>query len=132
MNKIRGIVSKLASSEGINLIEGKVNNDIIKVLTISSNQGNFQINENDHIDFLFKETAVTIGRLPFEHLAVVNQLKGRLKDVVSGGILTKLELDYQGVLLKSILLTETFDRLQLHLEDEVCIFIKSSEIMLSK
>jgi molybdopterin-binding protein len=61
-----------------------------------------------------------------------NQLKATVKEVIKGGVMAKVVLDYKGDRIVSVITVDSIDELDIKPGDEILALIKSTSVMLAK
>lgn len=61
-----------------------------------------------------------------------NKLQGIVKEIVKGGVMAKVVLDYKGDEIVAVITVDSIDDLGLKVGDEVTALIKSTEVMILK
>ena len=61
-----------------------------------------------------------------------NKLQGVVKEIVKGGVMAKVVLDYKGDEIVAVITVDSIDDLGLKVGDEVTALIKSTEVMILK
>lgn len=61
-----------------------------------------------------------------------NKLPGIVKEIVKGGVMAKVVVDYKGEEIVAVITVDSIDDLGLKVGDEVTALIKSTEVMILK
>ncbi|HYG39923.1 MAG TPA: TOBE domain-containing protein [Cytophagales bacterium] len=128
MNKLKGIVSGIRSSGELSLVEIKVFEDILTAVVLDHTGIYFAKGKEVHI--LFKETEVALAVELSGKISLRNKLICRILAIEKGAILTSVKLDYNGLVITSIITTPSAELLALKTESTVTAFVKTNELML--
>lgn len=61
-----------------------------------------------------------------------NKLRGTVKEIVRGGVVAKVVMDYKGDELVAVITNDSVDDLDLKVGDSVAALIKATEMMIIK
>ena len=130
MNKIKGKIASVKSSENISIVEIEANGYKFSALIIGTNANTSYLDNGNDVFVLFKETEVSIAKNRTGLISLNNCLDVILKKISKGDVLTRLELDFAGFIIVSIITTRSAERLNLCVGDNLEALIKSNEITL--
>jgi len=121
LNRFIAEVKKIVPLKRLNLIKFDLNGQEINVLILEMN---IDINVGKKAELIIKPTAISIlnEKCDFE-----NVLKGKIKKITHGDILSSVVVDVGGIEMESITLREKAD-----LKDDVFVVFKSNDIAVSK
>ena len=131
MNKLKGKIVRLESSDVMSIVEVDVKVDIFSAIVLETPQSADYLKIGREVSLLFKETEVSIAKNLSGLISLRNRFKAMIKKLEQEKILTKIILDYQGVEIISIISTGSAQRLDLKQDDEVEWLVKTNEISLS-
>ena len=130
MNKNKGKIASVKSSENISIVEIEANGYKFSALIIGTNANTSYLDNGNDVFVLFKETEVSIAKNRTGLISLNNCLDVILKKISKGDVLTRLELDFAGFIIVSIITTRSAERLNLCVGDNLEALIKSNEITL--
>jgi molybdopterin-binding protein len=61
-----------------------------------------------------------------------NKLQATIKEIVKGGVMAKVVMDYKGDELVSVITNDSVDDLELKVGDKVTALVKATEMMVIK
>lgn len=129
MNKIKALIDTIETHDGITrvLLTSGINKLTAITLELPSS---FKIGSEANV--IFKETEVGIAKNLKGEISFSNLLQGTILFVNKGKILSKVNIDVDGINIGSIITTNAVEQLTLGLGDEVKIFIKATEVSLEE
>ena len=86
----------------------------------------------NRIQVIFKETEVIIAKGDTSAVSLQNQIKGQISRINKGDLLSKIEVNTNIGIVKSIITSNAVQQLELKEGEEVIAMIKSNEIMLAE
>jgi molybdopterin-binding protein len=84
----------------------------------------------NEVYILFKETEVSVGKNVQGLLSLRNQINCTVQNIEKGKVLSKVVLNFKNYNIVSIITTNSVEKLQLKIGDNVKAFIKSNEVSL--
>ncbi|MBD3637566.1 MAG: TOBE domain-containing protein [Crocinitomicaceae bacterium] len=131
MNKLKATVSSVKSNHGISVVQLEVSGNLIKALIVNTENEAFKVKADEEVHVLFKETEVVLAKEESVKVGISNKLECTVKRIEIGEILSQVEMDCQGGMIKAVLLTELVQELDVKQGDNVWALIKSNEIIIS-
>lgn len=61
-----------------------------------------------------------------------NKLQGTVKEVVKGGVVAKVVLDYKGTEIVAVITNDSVEDMELKVGDQVVALVKATEVMIIK
>lgn len=132
MNKLKGKIMNIESSEHISIVDIDVEGDLFSSTIIETPETADYLRIGNEVFMLFKETEVSIGKALSGSLSLRNRLKSKIKAIEKGTILTKITLAYKGKSIVSIITTRSTNKLDLKVGDEVQGLVKANEVIIMK
>ena len=133
MNILQGVISDIQLTTHMSYVKVNLNQDTtIKTIILETPDSLSYLKSNRKVKVLFKETEVILSRQRLEGISLENALSGVIKKIDRGEILTRVEMDTADGTVTSIVTTESFQKLNLKVDDSVVASINSSEIMLAE
>lgn len=128
MNRIQGIIQKVDSSRNLSVLSVSCNGDALTVILVETPETNSKLKPENSIFLLFKETELGLGKNVQGKLSFQNRMKSIVTNIEPGSLFTRVELDYRGSELVSILPNQEIEKLSLIPGDQVEGLIQASEI----
>ena len=130
MNKLKGKIMNIESSEHISIVDIEVEGDLFSSIIIETPETADYLRIGNEVFMLFKETEVSIGKALSGNLSLRNRLKSKIKTIEKGKVLTKITLDYKRKDIISIITTRSTNNLDLKVGDEVQWLVKANEVII--
>ncbi|MBP1617124.1 MAG: hypothetical protein H6Q14_951 [Bacteroidetes bacterium] len=130
MNKIKGVITGVESSSNISLATIQANGKTFSSLIIDTPANALYLEEGKEVYVLFKETEVSIAKGRTGLISMNNVLQVVVTKISKGDVLARLELDFDGTPIVSVITTRSVNRLGLCEGDTVEALVKSNEITL--
>ncbi|MBL0687210.1 MAG: TOBE domain-containing protein [Sulfurospirillum sp.] len=130
MNKIKGVIKKITSHQGISLVNIQILDTLFGTVLLDTPKSCNYLKIGKGITVVFKETEVVIALLNMGGISMTNQLKCKIKSIQNGKILSKIELTCKETILTSFITLNSSKRLNLKVNDNVMALIKANEISL--
>ncbi len=129
MNQIRAFVHDIKSVENLNIVSFDANYHALTMMSLDLAKG---LKKGVEVILSAKATSVAIAKNISGDLSYSNQLKVTIKAINRGKLLTLLVLEFDGLLLESIITTASHQRMELKVNDEVVALIKSSDLSIQR
>lgn len=130
MNQIKGVITAIESSDSISLVDIEANGKTFSSLIIDTPANAAYLLPGKEVYVLFKESEVSIAKARTGFISMNNVLQVIVTKIARGGVLTRLELDFNGIPVVSLITTRSANRLGLSEGDAVEALVKSNEITL--
>jgi molybdopterin-binding protein len=130
MNKIKGVTVQVESSSNISLVTIEANGKDFSSLIIDTPANAPYLEPGKEVHVLFKETEVSIAKGRTGLISMNNVLEVVITKISKGNVLARLELDFSGIPIVSVITTRSANRLGLSEGDKVEALVKSNEITL--
>jgi len=132
MNRLKGKIELINSHDELLLIELNVQETKMKAIIIGKPNDYSYLEIGNEIAILFKETEVTISINKDLNISTQNKLTCIVDSIKKGRLLSQVNLNFNGVILSSIVTTSSVENLNLKHSDIVTALIKTNEIILSE
>ncbi len=132
MNKLKGKIIDVQSSDNISMIYVDVDGDTLSSIVLEGKKTPSNYKVGDSVTLLFKETEVGIGKDLTGMISLRNRFKSIIKKIEKGPILAKITLTYKKHTLESIISTRSTDQMKLKEKEEVEWLVKTNEVTLMK
>ncbi|MBI1174019.1 MAG: tobe domain protein [Sideroxydans sp.] len=130
MNRLRGQITGIESNGHISLVDVAVGDDTFAAILLESPNSAPYLAVGNTVSVLFKETEVSLAKELAGLLSLRNRIRGTVRQIRHGAILSEVVLDYRGQPLTSIVTSRAVKRLELKEGDEVDALIKANEVSL--
>ncbi len=125
MNYIRGAIEGIESMETLNLVRFSVGSEQLKMISLELDE---QMVEGAEVLLGAKATNIAIAKDIQGELSISNQLHSRVLSLQMGKLLCKVDFEYMGQKLQSVITRDSALRMQLQSGDQIIALIKSSEL----
>jgi molybdate transport system regulatory protein len=132
VNKLKGKIVNIESSDNISIIEVDVQGDVFSSIVLEGKKGPFQYKKNDKVTLLFKETEVGIAKDLSGMISLRNRFKSVITKIEKGSILAKVTLNYRKHMIEAIISTRSANNMKLKENEEVEWLVKTNEVSLMK
>ncbi len=132
MNILRGTIVDIESSQAVSLVCIDVDGDQFTALILEGRKGPVNYPQGVRVDLIFKETEVAIAKGISGLISVRNRFPGRIQQIESGQVLTKIRLDYRAKAVSAIISTPTAIGMNLKQDDKIEWLVKASDISLMR
>ena len=132
MNRLKGKIELINSHDELLLIELNVKHIKIIAIIIGKPNDYSYLEIGNEIAILFKENEVTISIDNALEISTQNQLTCTVDSILTGKLLSQVNLNFIDFTLSSIITTRSVQNLNLNPQDKVTALIKANEITLSK
>lgn len=132
MNKLKGKIAAIDSSDHLSIIRVDVDGDMFSSIVLEGKKGPSNYKVKDSVTLLFKETEVGLAKNLSGMISLRNRFKGRIKKIDKGPILAKITLIYKDQTIESIISAQSAVQMQLKDKEEVEWLVKTNEVTLMK
>ncbi len=133
MNSLKGHIKEVQVNGSLSLVTVALSDEtLFKVVIIETPETASYLSAGHLVKVLFKETEVVIGKDITHLISLQNQIKGKIKRIERGLLLSNIVINTSAGDISSIITTNAVDQLSLKEELRVCAMIKTNEIMLSE
>ena len=130
MNKLKGKISRIESSEHLSMVTIEAGEDLFSAVVLETPKTADYLKEGNAVTLLFKETEVSLAKGLTGAISLRNRFKAVIKRIETAPILSKIVLNYKNAEIISIISTSSVDRLGLRPGDEVEWLVKTNEVSL--
>jgi molybdopterin-binding protein len=130
MNKIKGVIVSIESSESISLVEIDTPVGRVCSVVVETPETAEYLRDGNEVYILFKETEVSIGKDFSGGISLRNKIDCTVKEIRRGKILSRIVLECGKEKIVSIITTGSADRMNIQIGDRVTAFIKTNEVSL--
>lgn len=133
MNSLQGHIKEVQVNGSLSLVTVALSDELLfKAVIIETPETASYLREGHLVKVLFKETEVVIGKDIKHIISLQNQIRGEIKRVERGQLLSNIIINTPAGDISSIITTNAVDQLSLKEELTVCAMVKTNEIMLSE
>jgi molybdopterin-binding protein len=133
MNSLKGHIKEVQVNGSLSLVTIALSDEIFfKAIIIETPETASYLSEGHLVKVLFKETEVVIGRDIKHLISLQNQIRGKIKRIERGLLLSNIIITTSAGDISSIITTNAADQLNLKEELTVYAMVKTNEIMLSE
>ncbi len=126
MNKLKGQILTIQSTQHLSLLEIGIEDDILHLLLLEKPIESV----GSDVVLVFKESEVMLSKEPL--ISTANTCKARIHKIEYGEILTCVTLLYKDEQIAALIPTASFESLNCKLNEEVYWIINPSEISLRR
>jgi molybdate transport system regulatory protein len=133
MNSLKGHIKEVQVNGSLSLVTVALSDEtLFKAVIIETPETASYLRAGHLVKVLFKETEVVIGKDITHLISLQNQIKGKIKRIERGLLLSNIVINTPVGDISSIITTNAADQLSLKEELTVCAMVKTNEIMLSE
>ncbi|MBP9855321.1 MAG: hypothetical protein KBD53_10695 [Candidatus Omnitrophica bacterium] len=132
MNKLKGKIIDIQSSDHISMVYVDVDGDILSSIILEGKKGPLNYQIKDNVTLLFKETEVGIAKDLTGMISLRNRFPAIITKIDKGPILAKITLAYKCHTIESIISSQSTASMKLKEEDDVEWLVKTNEVTLMK
>ncbi|WP_293445762.1 TOBE domain-containing protein [Persephonella sp.] len=130
MNRLKGRIINIESSESISLVEVKTEIGNICAVVVETPKTSDYLKVNNSIYVLFKETEVSIGKELSGMISLRNRFECIVEEIQKGKVLTRLVLRCRDKTIKSVITTRSAENMNIKKGDFVIALVKTNEVSL--
>ena len=130
MNRLRGAIVNVESSDHLSLVDVEVAGDLFTAILVGTPESVTWLKAGNIVAVLFKETEVSLAKNLSGQISLRNRIPGRIAAIRKGRLLSEVRLDYRGHPVVSVITTRSVERLELAPGDAVEGLVKANEITL--
>jgi molybdate transport system regulatory protein len=132
MNKLKGKIVDIQSSDHISIIHVNVDGDVLSSIVLEGKKGPSNYKVKDSVTLLFKETEVGLAKNLTGMISLRNRFKATIKKIDKGPVLAKITLNYKNHVIESIISAQSATQMKLKDKEEVEWLVKTNEVTLMK
>jgi molybdate transport system regulatory protein len=130
MNCLKGVISAIDSTDAMSIVDVQVGGDTFSSLMLETPRTSHFMVVGKKVTLAFKESEVSISKDLECSISLRNRIKGSVKEVEKGKLLSRIEIDYMGNNVVSIITTRSVTRLGIKTGDLVLGLVKANEMTL--
>jgi len=132
MNILEGVIEEITVNKALSLAGIRVGDTRFTAIIIDTPDTVSYLKIGNPIHVIFKEMEVIIGKGTGHPISLRNKLVGRIHDIQSGELLSKVMVDTSAGRIISVITTNAVKQLELKKGCEVTAMIKTNEILISE
>ena len=125
MSKLKATIKQIQTLDNLNIVNFDFCGISLSMMSLELKE-NVQVGRK--VNLGIKPTTVAIGKNFSGEISFSNQLKGVIKEIDLGKLLCSIKVLTNGIIIDSIITSNSAKRLNLQVNDEVIAIIKASEI----
>lgn len=125
MNQINAVVSKIQSIDNLSILSFKAGECQLRMMAL---EVPLLLDEGSKVTLGAKASNIAIGKNISGQISISNQLPCIIKSINKGALVCSLKLDFQGIILESIISVDSFEVMDLVEGENALALIKSSEL----
>ncbi|RXJ91195.1 transporter [Arcobacter sp. CECT 8983] len=125
MNKFEARVSKIKSSDSLNLVTFSFKSNELTMISLDLTE---DIKENKKVILSVKPTNINIAKNLQGEISSSNKLHGNIKSIEKGKLLTNIVCIIDDTFIETIVTTESLEKMNLKVDDKITLFFKSSAL----
>jgi len=132
MNILKGSIQEIEVNGDLSIVRVLVGNSLFSTIVIDTPETAGFLHVGNEVKVIFKETEVIIGVGDMSGISLRNKLSGKVLQIDSDKLLSKLRLETEVGEITSIITANAVRQLQIVKGMEVTAMIKTNEILLSE
>ena len=132
MNKLKGKIVDIQSSDNISIVHVDVDGDVLSSIVLEGKKSPVNYKVKDSVTLLFKETEVGLAKNLTGMISLRNRFKATIKKIDKGPVLAKITLNYRDHIIESIISSQSAVGMKLKEKEEVEWLVKTNEVTLMK
>lgn len=132
MNSVKGTISHIETQGNLSLVNVLSGEVIFTSIIIEAPDQISYLEIGHEIYIHFKETEVFLGKEPIGQITLRNRIRGNVKNIEKGKLLSEVILETEVGQISSIVTTRAVEELNLKKDEKVVAMIKTNEIMISE
>ncbi len=132
MNRLLGTITAIECNDHLSLVEVAAGPHALTAMLLETPQQAPHLAVGNTVSVLFKETEVALAKNLSGEISLRNRMRGQVRAIQRGDILSEVVLDCAGYTLTSIITTRAAKRLDLKAGDEVEALVKANEVSLAE
>lgn len=132
MNRLVCKVEHIESQGSVNLVDLRFGDHLFSAIIMEEKSEQPWLSAGGSVQVLFKETEVSLAVGDPGRLSLRNRMPGPVVSLTKGTILSRLEIDFQGNRIVSVVTTRSVENLGIQIGTGVVALVKATELMLIK
>ena len=132
MNKLKGTIIDIQSSDNISIVYADVDGDVFSSIILEGKKSPPNYKVKDRVTLFFKETEVGLAKDLTGMISLRNRFKAVIKKIEKGPILAKVTLNYKSNIIESVISAQSAVGMKLKDAEEVEWLVKTNEVTLMR
>lgn len=132
MNILKGHIDSIKVNGDLSIVKVRVGSAVFSTIVIDTPETAPYLQIDNDVKVIFKETEVILGVGDMSGISLRNKMKGRVSDIESDILLSKVSVETEMGKITSIITSNAVKQLQIVLDMELTAMVKTNELMLSK
>jgi len=129
MSNLTAFVSDIESCDNLHIIKFKTKSNTLTMMSLDISN---DIKINTKVKLSVKPSSIAIAKGINSELSYSNQISCKIISCDIGELLTSIEVQFDAIVLESIITTSSAKRMNLKVNDDVVILIKASELSIKE
>jgi molybdopterin-binding protein len=125
MNNLIALVKEIKTSDNLNIVKFDYNGETLSMMSLGLSN---DVKIGAKIKLSIKPTNVVVVKDFKGESSCSNQLSAKVIHVQNGELLSSLKLQLHDTTLESIITKDASDKINIHVDDIVTVFIKENEL----
>jgi len=129
MTKLIAFVNDIKSCDNLHIIKFKTTSNTLSMMSLDISS---DIQINTKVQLAVKPSSIAIAKNINGELSYSNQIPCKIISCDIGELLASIEVQFDAIVLESIITTSSAKRMNLKVNDDVVILIKASELSIKE
>ena len=129
MSSIIAHVQNIENLQNLNIVSFTCKQTPLKMMSLDLND---TIEKGTKVMLTCKPMAIALAKNLQGEVSYANRLHVTIKSIEAGELLCALKLQFEEFVLESVITTDSYQRMQLQIGDEVTALIKSSDLAIKE
>jgi molybdopterin-binding protein len=127
MSQMVATVKSIENLEQLNIVEFEFNAHVLKMMSLDLNTN---IRVGKKVVLSVKPTNIALAKQLVGEISFSNQMVATIQTLTHGKLLSSIGLTINGIVFESIITLSSAKRMNLHINDEVIMLIKASDLFI--
>ncbi|MFA7571385.1 MAG: TOBE domain-containing protein [Sulfurimonadaceae bacterium] len=127
MSQMVATVKSIENLEQLNIVEFEFNAHVLKMMSLDLNSN---ISIGKKVVLSVKPTNIALAKQLVGEISFSNQMVATIQTLTHGKLLSSIGLTINGIVFESIITLSSAKRMNLHINDEVIMLIKASDLFI--
>ena len=132
MNILSGKIANIKVNGDLSIVRVHVGSEIFSSILIDTPDTAEYLRKGNEVKVIFKETEVILGVGDMSGISLRNKLKGRVSNIESDTLLSKVSIETEVGRITSIITSNAVEQLNIKNDMELTAMIKTNELILAK
>ncbi|PKN14646.1 MAG: transporter [Deltaproteobacteria bacterium HGW-Deltaproteobacteria-24] len=127
MSQMVATVKSIENLEQLNIVEFEFQGQVLKMMSLDLNTN---IRVGKKVVLSVKPTNIALAKQLVGEISFSNQMVATIQTLTHGKLLSSIGLTINGIVFESIITLSSAKRMNLHINDEVVMLIKASDLFI--